>query len=73
LFEELEVVSGGLENSSGACKSKKTNGRKLILFSTVLWIRNGFSADADPAFCLNTDPGPGSHTNADPDPDPGQT
>jgi hypothetical protein len=76
-FEEMEDVCGDRENSPGACKSKKKNigrkilGRKLILFSTLLWIRIGFSADLDPTFYLNTDPGPGSQIYADPD--PGQT
>jgi hypothetical protein len=30
----------------------------------VLWIRNGFNADPDPANYLNADPDSGSQTNA---------
>jgi hypothetical protein len=36
-----------------------------------MWIRIGFIADPDLAFCLEADPDPESPTNADPD--PGQT
>ncbi len=32
----------------------------------MLWIRSSFTADPDPAFYLNPDPG--RQTNADPDP-----
>ncbi len=32
----------------------------------MLWIRSGFTADPDPAFYLNPDPG--RQTSADPDP-----
>jgi hypothetical protein len=40
----------------------------------VLWIRIGFTADPDPAFKLNADPGPGAKPmRIHPDPDPDQT
>jgi hypothetical protein len=39
---------------------------KVSVVKTVLWIRIGFNADPDPAFCLDADPDPESQTNADP-------
>jgi hypothetical protein len=44
------------------------------MLKSELWIRIGFNADPDPAFCLNADPDPGAKLKRiRADPYPGQT
>ncbi len=77
-FEELEVVSGGVEKSLGACKSKKkifeeTIGKKTDFVVSGVVDPHSFQWGSGSRFYLNTDPGSGSQTNVDPESDPGQT